>query len=239
MDRLTTNQWYILRTLSKYVRLSLALLLTSGTLQATLTCRVVYPERPKDNPKFGYIFDGKSNHQVAFSRTRFSKVIELPSDTSAIILSSSKITNIEDAPLELPSLRIPEGVNSFYILMTPNEDKGELHADIQLVDCSPKMLKTGETIWVNLTTHRLMAELGTVNMEADPNNTTITKPPSPESGHFSAKFTFQAKGIGKYAPISEQQWWHDAKSRHLGIIFDNGGKLPLIYHIRDYRLEQP
>lgn len=228
-----------MRAVNHFASIALAVLLTSGYAHASLTCRVIYPERPKGNPKSGYIFDGKTNHQVAFSSTNFSQVIELPSDTIAIVLSSTKITSEEEAPLELPSLRIPEDVSSFYILMTPREGKDAFQADIKLIDCSPGELKTGETVWVNLSTHRLSAELGDTELIVDPLSSTITEAPIQESGHFNAKFSYQAKGLGEFAPISEQRWWHDVKSRHLGIIFSNGGKLPSIYYIRDFRAEQP
>lgn len=55
---------------------------------------------------------------------------------------------------------------------------------------------------------------------------------SSQGPNFSA---FQANGNAPPAPITEQRWWHDASSRHLGFVANTGGKLPKIYFFRDFR----
>jgi hypothetical protein len=110
---------------------------------------------------------------------------------------------------------------------------------MNLVDTGTGKLKPGETLWYNLTGHRIVAKLGTAEMAVDPMGRTISKDPAPTSGYYTAKFAYQAEGKGAFAPITEQSWWHDAQSRHLGFMVNTGGKLPKIYFYRDFREPEP
>jgi hypothetical protein len=106
---------------------------------------------------------------------------------------------------------------------------------MNLVDTGGGKLKAGETLWYNFTGHRIAAKLGSAQMTVDPQGRTISKDPMPASGYYVAQFAFQANGKGAYAPITEQSWWHDANSKHLGFMYNTGGKLPKIYFFRDFR----
>lgn len=203
------------------------------------TCRIVFPERPKDAPKIAYLFDGKESQQVSLPSMNFSPVIPLPSGEITILMTSSEITDLENLPLGAPRLKIPEDAKDFYILVTPDPSNSALPLRMNMVNTSDGKLKPGETLWFNLTEHRIVAKLEDSQLSAPPRGQTVTKAPKKESGYYKAEFAYQPQAKGNLARITEQLWWHDAKSRHIGFIVNTGGRLPRIYFYRDFRDPEP
>ena len=219
--------------------LTIGSFIAASSLQAARTCRIVFPERPQDAPKIAFLFDGKKSQSVTLPSMNLSEVIELPSGELIIAMTSTKITDPKTLPPNSPLLKIPETITDFYIILSPDPQNKEFPVKMNLVDTGEGKLKPGETLWYNFTGDRIAAKLGTAEMKVDPMGRTISKDPIPESGYYVARFAYQAGGKGEFAPITEQSWWHDANSRHLGFMFSSGGKLPKIYFFRDFRIPKP
>lgn len=212
------------------------LLLAGTSLQAqSRMCRIVFPERPQESPKMAYLFDGSGSQSVSLPSMNLSEVIELPNGELTIALTPGAISDPEALPPNAPVLRIPEKLKDFYIIITPDPENDAFPVKMNIANTENRKLAAGETLWYNLTPHRIIAKLGSAKMSVDPGGRTISKDPVPASGYYNAEFAFQAAGKGPYAPIGEQSWWHDAKSRHLGFMVNTGGKLPKIYYYRDFR----
>lgn len=221
---------------STFACLTAAFLVSVNTLQAKpRSCRLVFPERPEGAPKIAYLFDGAKSQSVSLPSMNLSEVIELPSGDLTIAMITSPISDPELLPPQAPVLKIPEGVMDFYIIITPDPENKILPIKMNLVDTGGGKLKAGETLWYNFTGHRIAAKLGSAQMTVDPQGRTISKHPISASGYYVAQFAYQANGKGAYAPITEQSWWHDANSKHLGFMYNTGGKLPKIYFFRDFR----
>lgn len=219
--------------------LAVGCLMLSNTLKAqSRSCRVVFPERPQDAPKSAYIFDGSDSQSVTLPSMNLSEVIKLPSGELTIAMTPNKISDPKALPPKSPFLRIPEKLMEFYIIITPDPTNKEFPIKMNLVDAGAGKLKSGETLWYNFTEHRIAAKLGSADLTVDPGGRAVSKDPAPTSGYYIAKFIYQAQGKGEYAPITEQSWWHDASSRHLGFMFNSGGKLPKIYFFRDFRVPE-
>jgi hypothetical protein len=199
------------------------------------TCRLVFPERQKDTPKFVYLFDGKKNQRVYLANTNFSKVVNLPTGELTLLMARNEIADSKNLLPGAPRLKILETVRDFYILVSPDPSNKELSVRMTLIDAGDGKLLSGKTLWINLTDHRILADLGESKMEVDPKGRTITKAPLPKSGYYQAKFSYQHEAKGEVLRITEQQWWHDANSRHLGFIMSSGGRLPKIFFFRDFR----
>lgn len=216
--------------------LTAGFLLSVNTLHAKpRSCRIVFPERPEGAPKIAYLFDGSKSQAVSLPSMNLSEVIELPGGDLAIAMITSAISDPELLHPQAPVLKIPEGVMDFYIIITPDPENKTLPIKMNLVDTGGGKLKPGETLWYNSTEHRIAAKLGAAKMSVDPQGRTISKDPISASGYYVAQFAFQANGKGAYAPITEQSWWHDANSKHLGFMYNSGGKLPKIFFFRDFR----
>lgn len=199
-------------------------------------CRLVFPERPNDAPKIAYLFDGKKSQKVNLPSINFSKIIALPRGAVTLFLTPTKVTDLENLPLNAPRLNIAEEIKNFYILISPDASNPVLPLRMNLVNTGDGRLKPGETLWFNLTEHRIVAKLGKNKMSVTPKSTTVTKDPASESGYYRAEFAYQSHAEGSFHRITEQQWWHDADSRHVGFIVNTGGRLPKIYFFRDFRL---
>lgn len=219
-----------------FALLALGISLAANTLHAkSRTCRLVFPERPQAAPKTAYLFDGTKSQSVTLPSMNLSEVIELPDGELTIAMIASPISDPELLPPKAPLLKIPELVTDFYVVITSDPENKVLPVKLNIVDAGAGKLKPGEILWFNFTAHRIAAKLGTADMVVDPGGRAIAKDPVPASGYYVAKFAFQAEGKGAYAPITEQSWWHDSKSRHLGFMYESGGKLPKIYFFRDFR----
>lgn len=199
------------------------------------SCRIVFPERPKDAPKVAYLFDGKKSYQVSLPSANFSEVIALPAGEITILITPNEVTGAEEPPTGAPSLAITEGIGDFYIHVTADPANPVLPLRLNLVDFGNGKLSPGETLWINLTDHEIQAKLGENTLTAPPKSQVVAKAPQPESGHYRAEFTYRPQAGGDFQPMTEQNWWHDAKSRHLGFIVSDEGKLPKIYFFRDFR----
>jgi len=199
------------------------------------TCRIVFPERPNNLPKFAYLYDGKNSQRVTLPSMNFSKVIDLPSGELTLSLTPSEITDPENLPQNAPKLIVPEDVVDFYIILSSSASNALLQVQLELVNLDNRQLQPGQTLWKNLTDHRIRAELGTKKMSVEPKRETVSYSPVSESGYYRAKFDFQPHGQGNFYKFTEQQWWHDIKSRHVGFIVPTGGRLPKIYYYRDFR----
>ena len=204
--------------------------------KARRSCRIVYPERPNDAPKLAYLFDGKKSQQVSLPSMNFSEVIALPPGDIAVLMTPSEITDHENLPAGAPRLNIPEGVRDFYILVTPDPTNSTFPVKLNMVNASDGKFRQGETLWFNLTGDRIVAKLEGSQLSVPPLGQAVSKAPIQSSGYYRAEFAYQAEGKGAFQRITEQQWWHDAGSRHLGFIAGSGGRLPKIYFYRDFRL---
>lgn len=210
-------------------------LLASTPQAAARTCRFVYPERPQSAPKVAFLFDGKKSQPITLPSMNLSEVVDLPDGDLTIAMTTNQIKDPKALPPSSPMLKIPAAIVDFYIIVIPDPQNKELPIKMNLVDTGGGKLNPGETLWYNLTEHRIVAKLGNAEMSVNPKGRTISKDPVPASGYYEAKFAYQANGKGPFAPITEQAWWHDSKCKHLGFMVSTGGKLPKIYSYRDYR----
>jgi hypothetical protein len=144
---------------------------------------------------------------------------------------------------DAPSVEIPEDHTDLVLLVLSDPDNRIAPVRMEAVNLSDENFKIGRTLWMNRTDKAIEAKLGDQALSLDPVGSKIVEAPLSDkgvaaSGYYAATFTYQAEAGGAFAPITEQQWWHDANSRHLGFITDTGGKLPRIYYFRDFRLPQ-
>lgn len=199
------------------------------------TCRIIFPDRPNDAPRAAHLYDGEKSREITLPSMNFSEVIILPAGEITLLLSPGEIKDPANPPAGAPTLRIGKNVNDFYILVSHDPGNAALPLGMKLVVASDGELKAGETVWCNLTDHRISVELGDSKLSVDPQSQTVSKAPLPENGYFKAEFSYQQDAKGDLRKVTEQQWWHDANCRHMGIILNSGGKLPKVYFYRDFR----
>lgn len=214
----------------------LSFLLIGWCAAKSRTCRIVYPERPNDAPKTAFLFDGKKSTAVHLPSMTLSEVIELPGGPLSLCMTRASVQDPKTLPAAAPKVIIPENVMDFYLIILPDANNAALPIKLNLVDAGNGKLLAGQTLWYNFTNHRILAKLGTTDFQIPPLSRAISQAPTPASGYYLARFAYQENATAAPAPITEQSWWHDAASRHVGFMVDTGGKLPKIYYFRDFRM---
>lgn len=198
------------------------------------TCRIIFPERLNDSPKFAQLFDGKSSQNVELPTMNFSPVISLAVGEVTLFMTSEPVTDPKKLPATTPKLIIPEDVNDFYIVVSPDIENPTLPVKMELIILKDDEFKLGETLWINKTKHQIAANLGESKVSVEAESQAISKNPIEKSGYYRAEFTYQINGEGDFKKITEQQWWHDANSRHLAFVIETE-RLPKICIFRDFR----
>lgn len=207
------------------------------------TCRIVFLDRPADAPKSLYLFDGETSREVELPSMNLSPVYKLAQDASELRLLAAKVENPKDIAQDAPSVEISPKFNDFVLLLLSDPSNKLAPFKIEVIQLASEDFKIGQTLWTNHTDKTIEGKLGDQSLSLEPLSSKILDAPNSDqgvasSGYYKATFTYQAEQNGDFAPITEQQWWHDANSRHLGFITDTGGKLPRIYYFRDFRLPQ-
>ena len=144
--------------------LAVGFFILANTLEAKRSCRIVFPERPQAAPKMAYLFDGVKSQRVTLPSMNLSEVIELPDGELTIAMTTNEISDPKVLSPSAPLLKIPEMVMDFYIIMTADPSNHDMPVKMNLVDTGGGKLKPGETLWYNLTQHRIAAKLGSADM---------------------------------------------------------------------------
>lgn len=204
------------------------------------TCRILFLDRAVDAPKRLHLFDGEKFQEVELPGVNLSPVYKLAQGVIRLKLLSTKVEDPEEVSPDAPSIEIPKDHTDFVLLILSDPDNRIAPVRMEAINLSDENFKIGRTLWMNRTDKAIQAKLGEQTLSLEPVSTMICDAPLsdkgvPTSGYYSATFTYQAERNGAFAPITEQQWWHDANSRHLGFIVNTGGKLPKIYFYRDFR----
>lgn len=199
------------------------------------TCRLVFPEKTNDSPKFVYLFDGKESRRLYLSAVNFSDVVELRPGDINLVMAPEPIADPENIPREYPRLSVPKEIRNFYIFLSVDKTNKVLPLQMKMINLDASQFEPGKTLWCNFTNHHIAAKLGDKKMSIAAGKTTISEKPLSENGYYKAEFIFQPNSTGDFRRITEQSWWFDTDCRYVGFIADRGGMLPRIYFFRDYR----
>lgn len=218
----------------------LALLLSSLTLASKgkengRTCRIVCVDRPGDAPQEIQLFDGSTSHKVRLSDMNFSDVITLPAGDLALSLTQDPVATAEEVPAGSPTVKISAEVTDFYLIAVGDPENDTLPIRLLPVTSGVEYPKPGETLWINLSKHRIKAELGETSFTIAPGERLLGDAPLPASGYYKAVFEYQPDGGDNFLPIMKKSWWFDATSRNLGFVIDTEARLPVIFSFRDQR----
>ncbi len=166
-----------------------------------------------------------------------SAVYKISSNTTRLLLLPSQVDNPKDISPEAPTVEIPTEFTNILLLISSNPENKIAPVKQTVINLN---FKISQTLWINRSDKTIEAKLGEQVLSIEPDSSKIIDAPlgnqsTPASGYFEASFTYKVQGSDVTSLISEQQWWYDANSRHLGVIANSGGKLPKINLFRDFR----
>lgn len=200
------------------------------------TCRALFLNKPADAPDSVFIFDGNSSHKVYLSGKSFSSPVELPSGPLTVFFSLTEIKLAEEIPTGSPSMNIPGNLADLYLLAVSDPGNPTLPVRFKPINVNDERLKPGETLWLNLSKHNVLAKLGEHEVSIPPMKQAISPPPREGNGYYSAQFIYQPNGEGKYRKALNKTWRFQMNSKSLGFIIESGGRRPEIFTIRDRRI---
>ena len=198
-------------------------------------CRILFLDRPNDAPKSLHLFDGTSSQEVDLPSMNFSPVYKLPEGAIKLRLLTEKYQDPTSVSPDAPFVEIPETYVDFYLIISSDPENKITPVSIKAYCPSDETFKAGQTLWINLTEQTIHGTLGEAKLILKPNSTQILNAPINASGYYKAEFSYQTEANADLQKITEQSWWHDANSKHLGFVINAGGKLPKIFFYRDFR----
>jgi len=204
-------------------------------------CRILFLERPAIAPKSLHLFDGSTSQQVDLPNMNLSAVYKISSNTTQLKLLQEKVDDPEAISPDAPTVEIPAEYSNILLIISSDPENKIAPVKLTAINLN---FKIGQTLWINRTDKTIEGKLGEQVLSLEPDSSKIIDAPlgnqnTPTSGYFEASFTYRIQGSDVSSPISEQQWWHDANSRHIGVIANSGGKLPKINFFRDFRDPEP
>jgi hypothetical protein len=199
------------------------------------TCRIIYLMRDGDDPTEAYFFDGHMSHKVQLPTLNFSEVIELPTGNITVGMSPESVDVAAGFPDGAPTVAIPEQMTDVYLLLHKDPENKIFPIKMRTLNIDDKNLKTGQTLWINLSSHTIATQMGEEKIVIPPKKISISSPPLKKSGYFLAQFAYQKDSQGPFLPVMKKSWWFDATSKNLGFIVDTGARMPKIFTVRDRR----
>lgn len=200
-------------------------------------CRILFLDRPDTAPKSLYLFDGATSQQVDLPSMNLSPVYKIASNTTQIKLLPEQVDKPEAISPDAPDVQIPEEYTNILLLVSSDSENKIAPVKITSIHLN---FKVGQSLWINRTDKHIGGKLGEQTLALEPQGTKIIDAPqanqdAQSNGYFEASFTYRKKDSDVFLPISEQRWWHDPKSRYIGVVEQSGVRLPKINFFRDFR----
>ena len=200
------------------------------------TCRVVYPLRLHGAPQEVHLFDGTSFRKIPLPGMNFSDEIKLPGGDLMLSMTSDAVSEPAAISKEAPQAKIPADMTDFYLVVLNAPGNTEMPFRMLPLDAGDAHLRAGQTLWINLTAHRITADYGETSLEIPPDGNVVGEAPLKTNGYFKAKFRYQPNGSGDFLPVMEKSWWFDAGSKNLGFVSESDIGFPRIFTFRDQRV---
>jgi hypothetical protein len=207
----------------------------SDAAEMAKSCRIIYLERRADAPTEAYLFDGTISRKVSLPGMNFSEVIKLPEGALTVGMTPNPVPTPENFPSGAPTVKIPATLTDFYLVVVSDPENKVFAVRMLPLDVGGEQLKPGQTLWVNLTKHRIAGKLGNETLLVPAGDKVVGKAPLAASGYYKAQFLYQPEDQKEFMPVMQKSWWFDANSKNLGFIIQSGGRLPRIFTFRDQR----
>jgi hypothetical protein len=209
-----------------------------GKEQAKRTCRILFLEGPDSAPNTLQLFDGTRSREVELPRMNLSRIYELPPGNLTLTLLPAPIDDPAKLSPGAPSIKLPEAVTDFYLLLTSDPSNGIAPVGMQVINAGVDRLRAGQMLWFNLTEHQVGGRLGSEKLAIQPRSTATLDPPAAGATDYPVDLAYRVEGKEQLYPICETKWLHDPRSRSLAFIFAKPGtRTPRVLVFPDFRTD--
>jgi len=209
------------------------LLCVVGQAQGSCICKITFLKEIKTPTSKLYLFDGTKYHLVKNKQSSFSEPITLTKGATSLSLTfeekelSDKVNKITTAT------KIPSGATKIYVVVQSVSTKQSRPTKMHIVNASETNLKPGETLWMNLSDCTVKRKIGVNISTLMKQSRSITKDMAAKAGYYKVAFDYQYLNEEKFLPLLKKTWWHNPKSRYLGLIIGQEKKIPRVYKLQD------
>ena len=221
----------------KHIPFSLLLLVsTLAGKPPERSCRILFLDGPDDAPVKLQLFDGAKSREVDLPRMNFSKVYQLPGGPLNLRLLPSPPDDPTKIPPAAPGIAVAEGIGDFYLLVTSDSANTIAPVRMQVINAGAGKLKSGQTLWFNLTSNPVGGTVGTETLKIQPGTRATLNAPATGNQDYPVKLYFRIPGNEHLYPLCETKWRHDPRSRNVAfIIAENGARSPRVMVFPDFR----
>ena len=202
-------------------------------------CRILFVNKPAKAPSKVFMHDGVESREIVLPTLNMSEELKLPPGEINIRITPNALVEDQPFPSGAPRVKIPETYGDIYLLLFGDTQNKVLPFKIRVINIAGVNLKNGQTLWINTTKFDISARTGKTKFIAPANKLKVVEAPLDKHGFYLAEFFYRSSPQARFLPVMKNNWWFDANSRHLGIVLDNGAKMPRIYTLRDRRLPKP
>ena len=200
------------------------------------TFRILFLERPPGAPTELQMFDGRASRKVELPGMNLSPVYELPAGPLTLTFLTAPPPDPELLPAGAPSVKVPETMVDFYLLVFSDPANKVAPVRVQAVDADAGKIGKGHTLWFNLTDLTIGGKLGGESLLIKPMGTAVMRPPRSDPGDYPVSIAYRKAGVDSDFPICETRWMHDPRSRNLGFIIPREGiPAPRVMMFPDFR----
>jgi hypothetical protein len=217
----------------------LILLTEASAATAPRTCRILFLGATKEAPETLVLHDGIGSQKVELPRMNLSPIYQVPGGPLVLRLLDKEPAKPEEIPAEAPKVALAEGTGDFYLLVSTDPKNKLIPVAMQVINADQASFRKGQSLWFNLTPHRVGGKLGIEKFVLDPNSRKISAAPVQGAENYPVELYYQIAGDNRLWPLCETQWQHNPAGRTVVFVLNEAGsKVPRILGFPDFRAEE-
>jgi hypothetical protein len=196
--------------------------------------RLLYVQAPEDARASVFLVSGEGAKEIDLPRLSISsKRMALTAGNVRVFAATKAPTKAQPLPADAPFVDIPKGMNDPLVVLLPTGGAGPLAFRMLPLDFARTKAPEGSVVWLNLSTHTLISQLGSSRATIAPRRSVIQMP-SGKTGDVYPVSVVLAPEHGEIEglPLMKSSWVKEPGQRHLLVVVpDPNRSVPRIIDI--------